>query len=288
MKNNSSTGQRFYASGALFIVKDMSKTVPFAFSGGRNDITHFSKSSGARMRKYLRETLCDYSGMLTLTYPFYYPHDGKAVKEHLRKFLQEVRREHRRTFGEASAIGFSAFWFLEFQERGAPHFHIFTTWNPSKEWVSKKWFDICNTEDERHLRAGTRTEVLRGGRGATMAYASKYAAKSAQKTVPAGFENVGRFWGVSGRRDCLSADTYVTQEQQEDPRVAKSIKRIKMHINSLMFTGDAEKIKCKQPGTHIFIIHDHVNQQLMRRLVSQLACKTMNFSSMFIDAEIDP
>lgn len=36
-------------------------------------------------------------------------------------------------------------------------------------------------------------------------YAMKYAAKQAQKEVPAYFENIGRFWGIYGNREVLAA-----------------------------------------------------------------------------------
>ena len=58
--------------------------------------------------------------MVTLTYPADWrtvAPDAEAVKEHLDKF----RRWYERTWSEPLI----AFWKLEFQARGAPHFHLF-------------------------------------------------------------------------------------------------------------------------------------------------------------------
>lgn len=287
MKNNSSVGTRYYASGNTFVVATIAKTTPFELGGSRGAISKFSDASGVRMRRYLRGCLAEYTGMLTLTYPFCYPSNGRAVKEHLRRFIQEVRREYARQHGNDYAYGkFSAFWFLEFQDRGAPHFHIFTTWNPSKEWVSKKWYEICNTEDERHLRAGTRTELLRSGRRGTMAYASKYAAKLAQKSVPEGYENVGRFWGVTGVRAVLAADTYVTQDELKDEWIQKDVKRMMLDISNAVQVGKAEVVVRKQ-GVLVVVMHDPGLQRKMRSNVSRLSAKTMHWSMMFQDAELE-
>jgi hypothetical protein len=189
--NVSETGTTYRASGNLFIAVRTSKCCPKAFLGGiRSVIVGFSAGSGRRMRSYLRECLSDYKQMVTLTYPEGYPSDGRIVKEHLRRFLQELRREYeRQSFIIGSNIDkHSSFWFLEFQSRGAPHFHIFTTWAPKADgpggWVAKRWYEIVNSEDIRHLQAGTRVEFLRTGRAGTISYATKYAAKMEQKVCP--------------------------------------------------------------------------------------------------------
>ena len=154
IENN--TGVTYRASGNLFIAKQTTRTVPKAYTGVRGSIVGFSAGSGLRMRRYLRECRSNYTHMVTLTYPYEYPTDGKASKEHLRRFLQELQREWKRdTDWKGVRQLHSSFWFLEFQERGAPHYHIFTNWPISKEWVSERWYDIVNSEDVRHLHAGT-------------------------------------------------------------------------------------------------------------------------------------
>jgi hypothetical protein len=84
---------------------------------------------------------------------------------------------------------------MEFQERGAPHFHVLINQAVSRVWLSQVWYRVVGSGDVRHMVAGTRSEPLRELHAAA-AYASKYAAKQGQKDVPEGFTDVGRFWGV--------------------------------------------------------------------------------------------
>ena len=168
-KRLNKSGTVYKSSGNLFISKDVFHGVPHNFIGSkRGDVVAFSPGAGTRMRCYLRECLPEYRQMVTLTYPFCYPTNGPESKEHLKRFLQEVKREYDRSEGVTDEFGgiekHSSFWFLEFQQRGAPHYHIFLTWAPRKEWVAATWYRICNSEDPRHLHAGTRTEFLRTGR----------------------------------------------------------------------------------------------------------------------------
>jgi len=153
--------------------------------GQRGTIKEFTEQSCRNMMQTARNVE-GLKNMLTLTYPSEFPCDGRLVKGHLelmRKWLMY------RNIG--------AFWFLEFQRRGAPHFHMFITGNVDKDEVSKAWFRIVASGDEKHLRAGTRIEAIRKPH-AVSAYAAKYAAKVEQKEVPDGYREVGRFWGTFG------------------------------------------------------------------------------------------
>jgi hypothetical protein len=149
--------------------------------------------------------------MLTLTYPSAYETDGKIVKSHLHLIRQWL---HRR--------GIKGVWFLEFQKRGAPHFHLLLDFNLPPPLITKKrthkgerspsfrtneklhkeasaaWFRIVGSGDEKHLHAGICWEVLESHEAA-MRYAAKHAAKPHQKEVPDNYLNVGRFWGKIGK-----------------------------------------------------------------------------------------
>jgi hypothetical protein len=291
-KEKRRSGTIYRASGNLFIVRKTEKTVPNAFVGStRGNISEFSKSSGTRMRRYLRECMAEYSQMVTLTYPGFFPTNGKAVKENLRRFIQEVRREKIRTHPSCSVdevdYEFSAFWFLEFQKRGAPHFHIFLTWAPSKEWVASTWYRIVNSEDKRHFNAGTRTEFLKAGRAGTVSYAAKYAAKNEQKSVPEGYEDVGRFWGVSGRRATMAASTFVNSTEATELATRSTIKVIRSFVTHLIRNGKAQVLFKKTGECFVLNIFSFWDQRKMRSLVSRLACKTQTFDNMFCDAEVN-
>lgn len=156
----------------------------------RGAIRKFSRRSSKRLRFLVRNTANMWKSMITLTYPAEYPSDGKTVKKHLNVFLNYLRRKKIKYV-----------WVLEFQERGAPHFHILTDSDDilsldNKAVISKRWFDIVGSGDPRHLAAGTRVDVI-VSEDELLRYLSSYATKLLQKTPPPGYENVGRFWGAS-------------------------------------------------------------------------------------------
>lgn len=152
--------------------------------GIRGKISSFSRQSVARMVFAFRN-MSKPRIMITLTYPGEFPADGKKVKRDLDAFKKWLARR-----------GVSWAWFLEFQERGAPHFHLFTNLPVKAEKVAQAWFRIVGSGDEKHLRAGTRVEWLRNPDAAGI-YAAKYGSKAEQKEVPDEYQNVGRFWGMS-------------------------------------------------------------------------------------------
>lgn len=282
-----STGIQYRVSGNLLVCRETTKTIPLGYCGARGSITGFSCGSGIRMRRYLRECIAEYGHMVTLTYPEGYPSDGTAVKYHLRRFLQEVRRWDKRNGGSTTGTEkHSSFWFLEFQRRGAPHFHIFLNRCPSKEWVSSKWYRIVDSDDIRHYHAGTRTEKLIAGRSGTISYASKYAAKLEQKTVPEGYENVGRFWGVYGNRATMSATAFVSRSNSDDPRILSAQNAIKKLIKSGKEAGTVEEI-IRDSGVLVLVFHSRLDQQTMRRLVSYMNIVLMPDWLYFYDAEVD-
>lgn len=165
--------------------------------GKRSKITKFSKASVNRMKLLLRNIdPALINSILTLTYPEDYPTDGRETKRHLDLMKRWLKRH-----GVARG-----FWFYEFQKRGAPHFHAFISSFPrgGVDAISRAWYQIVNSGDEKHLAwhngqlSGRKClEVMRSPMAASV-YATKYASKMNQKEVPEGFENVGRFWGQWG------------------------------------------------------------------------------------------
>jgi len=175
--------------------------------GKRKAITKFSRASARRLF-FTARNLPNLEIMLTLTYPREFPMDGRAVKDHWRRFRQWMVRNNAT----------SGLWVLEFQERGAPHFHVFLTEPLDRHAVSAAWFRIVGSGDPKHLAAGTRIETFRyppalGG------YVMKYAAKLQQKEVPPEYEAVGRFWGTWGSPD-------ITRNVRLPLRSAKQLVRI--------------------------------------------------------------
>ena len=165
----------------------------------RNHITKLTHKSLSRLARTVTETEQPLSSILTLSYGPTFPSDGKQVKRQLNTFLSWLRSK-----GLTDYV-----WFLEFQRRGAPHFHVLCGWDYDRtlhDQIATRWATILardmNLSDQekkaivrQHKRART-YEAIREKDGAAR-YAIKYACKLEQKLVPILFSNVGRFWGAS-------------------------------------------------------------------------------------------
>lgn len=183
-------------------------------SGGlRSRITKFSFASRQRLIAACRNRE-DFNGFITLTYPDEtyaetaaggnYMLSGKVVKEHLRRFRQWLTRRE---------IG--GIWFLEFQRRGAPHFHLVTTRaldSSESEAAKRYWAKLVGSECPHHKEMGVNAQVMRKAHAAG-AYAAKYSAKDEQKQVPEHYQDVGRFWGMFGLDDQETVYKTVTVRQ---------------------------------------------------------------------------
>lgn len=166
--------------------------------GTRGEIRELSRQSRSRLI-YKARNVPGLQCMFTFTYPHEdyaisatggdFMTDGQVVKNHLRKLRQLFT--YRGIYG---------FWFLEFQKRGAPHFHFIlskTLENKDISKIQRTWHKMVGSHCPHHLVQGAKCEVLRK-KHAAGAYAAKYSSKSEQKTVPDRYKNVGRFWGMFG------------------------------------------------------------------------------------------
>ncbi len=160
----------------------------------RSKIVKFSKRSARRLRHVIRNSEDKWKTFITLTYPAEFPCNGRETKEHLNAFLQFLRRK-----------GIKYVWVLEFQERGAPHYHIIASDYIPKKELSERWYKIVGSGDEKHLRAGTQIQAIKSKRH-LYGYLSNYIKKLDQKIPPKKFENVGRFWGAT--RNLLVFELY--------------------------------------------------------------------------------
>lgn len=167
---------------------------------------------------------------ITLTYPSTWPSSARIWKDHLRALRERMKRKYGR---------FPAIWRLEFQKRGAPHFHLLAWCQVPLQQLdedlhhgalmedftreaallcqlqrdlSTAWYEIVGSGDERHYLAGTRCELPRSWQGVN-GYLSKYVAKT--EALAAGVESPGRFWGV-WYRDDLPVDPAETSISWQD------------------------------------------------------------------------
>lgn len=171
--------------------------------GLRGEITEFSRQSRHRMMAKLTEIKrTELPYFVTLTYGEHFPTDPVEWKNHLRRFTQRMKRKY---------VGFGAFWKLEPQKRGAPHFHMlvwgFTGFDMAiLQNVVETWFSIVGEGDwkvrEFHygLYSGSKPCISRcKSWRAVMGYVSKYMGKTVDCE---GWDSPGRFWGVV-HDDCI-------------------------------------------------------------------------------------
>jgi hypothetical protein len=231
----------------------------------RGEVMLFSEKSRQRLRLSLAKVDQRRSGRPifgTLTYPMDFPVDAEIFKRHLKMFSQRFIR----AFPDA---GFH--WKLEFQERGAPHFHpIF--WKLSNDhefmrrfraWLACSWFEIVGSGDERHLRAGTSADVVESQLG-IIRYVSGYVSKSDQSKP--GFR-VGRYWGIVNRTKVPWAKEVVVDLSSGEGKLVRRIarrylkavnrKRRVRHAErwlsaESLFNGDVRKLRKERPQLNMF------------------------------------
>jgi hypothetical protein len=161
----------------------------------RGKVAGFSRKSRKRLFDLLASIPHDVlqPGVLfvTLTYPSEFPTDHQTYKSHLRAFFKRLYRK----IGREVPI----LWRLEFQKRGAPHFHlvVFGLRRVDLKWLSASWYEIVDSGDTSHLLAGTNVKFVLDKR-AILWYVSKYMAKEMISMVGI----TGRVWGI-WKRDLL-------------------------------------------------------------------------------------
>ena len=176
--------------GGLAKVVRADRGQPERVGGGlRGDVRVFSRGSRRRLMRLLatlQQTALPV--FVTLTYPGVFPDQPAEYKGHWRAWVKRLRRR----WPSAALV-----WRLEFQKRGAAHFHAFVwgvNYGDLRPWAAGAWYEVVGSGDLRHLAAGVRVEEVRSWRGVS-SYASKYLAKVDGQIVT----GVGRWWGVENR-----------------------------------------------------------------------------------------
>lgn len=237
-----------YGNGVFRVNRQNKLQSHFDGANGRKDrkIKMLTSKSLQKLIATIQATDVNFNTMLTLTYPKIYPKNGKDTKQSLDSLLTYLRKQQK----------FSYLWFLEFQERGAPHFHILTSHKAitpkmrvrmAEKWVRDMihadWFlagsivesiDCNKCEYDVMISHVKKTfavalhrdtwQMIRDVNGAKK-YVTKYASKPEQKVVPKSYQDVGRFWGCSrdvtlgGGKDIKTTEQEfgLFLEQQEHP-----------------------------------------------------------------------
>jgi hypothetical protein len=159
--------------------------------GVRGAITKFSRQSRKRMIDTLHEYVFEEGVLVTMTYPGSYPTSAGVYKRHLQSF---------RKWLDVETVHAVAFWRLEFQDRGAAHFHVFVTGvrYVDARAASKKWDEIIGAEKKEGGSNGVDVKPVRSGEGVRNvgAYVSKYISKDVSSDEGEKLNYPGRYWGV--------------------------------------------------------------------------------------------
>lgn len=188
----------------------------------RGNVRDFSHKSRRRLMRYMASINLEAAGLptfITLTYPGIWHKDPERWKKQLHTFTVALFRKWPAAWG---------IWRLEFQKRGAPHYHMLLWDGPTVEakearrqngkmcmlaipgnkswknrqvfeWLSNTWFRVVGSGDEKHRQAGTRIEPVVSANG-VMAYAAKYLAKSTEEQTETFEGGTGRHWARIGEK----------------------------------------------------------------------------------------
>lgn len=203
------TGLEVYPNGSAQIIREAEAKGDIEPGAKRGEVRGYSRQARERFAFVSRETIVTFHSLMTLSYGKQFPTDGKEVKKHLNRFLVWYRRN----------IGGEYIWWLEFQQRGAPHIHIASQKQGitvvDRQQFSAAWRrsqGACYPAPYTDLDTGeTRTisnDVYRVHKhpkqwqekqndDGPKRYIMKYALKMRQKVVPKNYLNVGRFFGWS-------------------------------------------------------------------------------------------
>lgn len=219
----------------------------------RGPITGWSPAS--RRNMYFRLATLDYSpwrraielgnpvAMITLTLPG----DWLAVApnaQRWRALVDAFRRRWERQIGPIFAT-----WKREHQRRGAAHLHLMTPTPPRvgdetfHDWLSRTWYEVVGSGDERHLRAGTGVDWVRGLRIVDPMRAARYFAGHAgpsqtnrklyQDQAPAEWTrhgSVGRSWGYWGLKPKEESVALSADEVVEIRRILRRLDRARRRV----------------------------------------------------------
>ena len=162
----------------------------------RGNIQAFSFRSRSRLMKKIAQISKHHLPVfVTLTYHNNFPTDFQEYKYDLHHFFARLR---------AHFPGFGAIWKLEFQDRGAAHYHLLLfgcELDAASKVIPEIWNSIVAPGDRHHLLfhlgelSGSLpcVQAIRSWRG-VRSYASKYMAKEDQS-----IHRPGRYWGVCGQ-----------------------------------------------------------------------------------------
>lgn len=155
----------------------------------RGVVSEFSRQSRKRMMQYFasidEESVSRDTTFVTLTYHNEWGDDAHDWHADLNVFLQWLMRRYPRC---------GVVWRLEFQERGAPHWHLLIVGARHIPWqdITEEWRSIAHQNSVYRGQYATKVEGIKSWRQACF-YLGKYVAKVNDCPMRV---TTGRCWGV--------------------------------------------------------------------------------------------
>lgn len=172
--------------------------------GIRGTVCGFSRASARRLRERLIriDYLATRSTWATVTYHDGWRSDPEQWHAHLHRLELALARDWPREL-------LGGIWRLEFQKRGAPHFHLLLFWRDPprvalfRAWLASRWNAIAEPGDDVARRVGTQADPVTLNSHEDVArllrYLAKYLAKPDARedvlTATGGVMETGRCWG---------------------------------------------------------------------------------------------
>lgn len=185
----------------------------------RGTVKAFSPRSRSRMLQMFARTDARYlperATFITLTYHHDWPADAAEWKRNVEELERRVGREHPESW---------LVWRLEYQARGAPHFHLLVFHDDALDTaaITADWHHIarrCCGWCDRYMvdirPVETWDQVRR--------YVSKYTGKVDDREQPDGG---GRFWGVKRRKNRTETIHSIRVSEDEAFRIRRLFKRL--------------------------------------------------------------
>lgn len=249
--------------------------------GVRGSITEFSRQSQARLMKKLAcwrpfgQVI-----IVTLTYPRQFPNSRRAGQD-----FERFRRHLRQRYPELAGM-----WKLEYQKRGAPHYHMVletgrTAFSLShfRAWLDQTWIQSRRSNVLARTQAAWARDPSRA-----KYYLAKEVGKTAQSSKAwrnrinqATEDHYGRFWGwhqkhrliFEAREITLPADVIWKIRRRIQSLVLKDMQaggRVLLNDQGEYVTAKGDLVdKDALPTWQLFDNTDHVVERLFAELAQE-------------------
>lgn len=188
--------------------------------GDRQKIFSFSPSSQRNLLHVCRNSGHHVVSQFVCSYHETWPLSGVAIKSDMATFIKRLRRR----FKDIHFI-----WCLEFQKRGAPHFHFFSDIEPTLEnrlFFATSWVEVIDGGASCLKFHSHSSNFIPWNMKSGAYLAKEYIGKVEQKNVPENFQDVGRFWGSSRNMKPKSSFLFLDLQTPETVQAVKRSLRI--------------------------------------------------------------